>query len=60
MPKIVGVSDVTVSLPHLVGGSGIIASFPPQLSDEECERLNRSAMVIKEAIDELDASQKDA
>lgn len=56
MPEINGVPHVTVSLPHLVGGSGIIASFPPELNDHECERLKHSATTIKSAIDELDAA----
>jgi L-lactate dehydrogenase len=56
MPEIAGVADVTVSLPHLVGGSGIIATFPPALSDDEQRMLHDSASLIRAAIAELDAA----
>ncbi len=59
VPDVAGVKDVTVSLPHLVGGSGVIASFPPSLSDSEQAMLARSAGIIREAIDELDAAEAD-
>lgn len=48
-----GVSDVTLSLPHLVGGSGILASFPLTLSGEEATQLGQSALILKEAIANL-------
>lgn len=59
VPEVAGVADVTVSLPHLVGGSGVISSFPPNLNDEEQTMLHRSASIIREAIDELDAAEHD-
>jgi L-lactate dehydrogenase len=52
-PEIAGVPDVTVSLPHLVGGRGILDTFPPQLDQGEAEALRRSAGVIAEAIQGL-------
>ncbi len=55
MAEIAGVADVTVSLPHLVGGTGILATFPPVLSEEEQAQLHNSASIIRRAIDELDA-----
>jgi L-lactate dehydrogenase len=58
MPDVVGVPDVTVSLPHLVGGKGIISSFPPSnLHEDEMNLLKQSASVIKQAIDELDEAE---
>lgn len=54
VPDVAGVADVTVSLPHLVGGSGAISSFPPNLDEEEQEKLARSASIIRQVIDDLD------
>jgi L-lactate dehydrogenase len=54
-PEIAGVPDVTVSLPHLVGGRGILDTFPPQLNPDEAQALQRSAQVIAEAIQGLKA-----
>lgn len=51
---VAGVKDVTVSVPHLVGGSGILATFPLALSDEEQAFLHRSTLVVKEAITSLE------
>jgi len=50
MADIVGVPDVTVALPHLVGGQGVIATLPYPLAEEECAALKRSAGIVKEAI----------
>jgi L-lactate dehydrogenase len=44
------VADVTLSLPHLVGGEGVIATLTPALSDAEREALRASARVLREAI----------
>jgi L-lactate dehydrogenase len=51
---VVGVKDVTLSLPRLVGGAGVIETFPQQLSESELSQLHTSARVIREALDELD------
>jgi L-lactate dehydrogenase len=50
---VLGVADVTASLPRLVGGTGVLETFPLPLSEEEATRLRHSAAVIREAIDEL-------
>ncbi len=55
--EVVGVRDVTLALPHLLGGVGVIETLPLPLSlsaDEE-EKLRKSAEVIRAAIDSLDA-----
>lgn len=52
-PEIAGVPDVTVSLPHLVGGSGLLDTFLPALSPDESAALQRSARLIRDAIDGL-------
>jgi L-lactate dehydrogenase len=48
-----GIKDVTLSLPHLVGGDGIINSLNTPLTQEEAAQLRQSAKVIKEAIEQL-------
>jgi L-lactate dehydrogenase len=55
--NIAGVPDVTVSLPHLVGGQGIITTLHPLLSDEEGADLHASAQIIRNAIDQLDRGE---
>jgi L-lactate dehydrogenase len=55
MPDVAGVTDVTVSLPHLVGGEGILTTFPLPLSQEEMAALSASAQVIRNAIDAVEA-----
>ena len=50
---VVGVRNVTLSLPRLLGGQGVLETFPLPLSDEETGRLRESAGVIRKALDEL-------
>jgi L-lactate dehydrogenase len=52
---VVGVCDVTVSLPHLVGGAGVMASLPLPLNEEEQDLLHNSADVVCQAIQSLDS-----
>jgi L-lactate dehydrogenase len=52
---VAGVKDVTVALPRLVGGAGVIETFPLPLSGSEQEQLRASAGVIRQALDELDS-----
>jgi L-lactate dehydrogenase len=52
-PTVAGISDVSVSLPRLVGGDGVLATFQCGLDDREQEALQGSARVVREAIDEL-------
>jgi L-lactate dehydrogenase len=51
---VLGVRDVTVSLPRLVGGDGALETFPLPLSVAEQAQLRRSAEVIRKSIDELE------
>ena len=44
--------DVTVALPRLVGGDGVLATFPQPLNAHEEAALQRSATVVREAISE--------
>ncbi len=50
---VAGVNDVTVALPRLVGGCGVIETFPLPLSQTEQDQLRASAGVIRGALDEL-------
>jgi malate/lactate dehydrogenase len=45
---------VTISLPHLIGGQGTLASFPLPLSQEEQARLHDSAEIVCQVIEDLD------
>src|SRR5687767_214977 len=53
MEDVAGVKDVTVSLPNLVGGKGIIKTFFPNLTQPEITALHASAQVVRSVIDEL-------
>ena len=57
---VAGVRNVTVSLPRLVGGQGVLETFPLPLTDEESTRLRESARLIRQVLDELgdDPSQE--
>ena len=54
---IAGVKNVTLALPRLVGGSGVIETFPQPLSDAEQIQLRASAGVIRGALDELENNE---
>jgi L-lactate dehydrogenase len=45
--------DVTLSLPHLVGGEGALATIPMPLAAAEREGLRRSAGILREALESL-------
>jgi L-lactate dehydrogenase len=53
--EVLDVCDVTIALPHLIGGEGVLASFPLPLSEDEQAKLRASAQVVCSAIEELDA-----
>ncbi len=54
MQDVVGIRDVTVSLPNLVGGEGIVQTFFPHLNDAETTALHDSAKVVRSVIDEVE------
>ena len=56
LEEIVGVQNVTLSIPQLVGGQGILDTFPPIMDDAELAALRSSAMVIREAIASIEDS----
>jgi L-lactate dehydrogenase len=52
---IADVSNVTVSMPHVVGGEGVIGDHHPlQLDDSEQEALHASASLIRGQLDQLE------
>ena len=53
MQDVAGVKDVTVSLPNLVGGDGILKTFSPNLNEGETTALRTSAQVVRSVIDQL-------
>ena len=54
MEEVSGIKDVTVSLPNLVGGEGIIQTFFPNLNEAERSALRASAQVVRSVIDQLE------
>jgi L-lactate dehydrogenase len=61
--RIEGVPDcegVTLSLPHLVGGEGVLTTIPLALDATEREGLRRSAGILREAIGSLDLTGGDS
>ncbi len=53
-PEVASVRDVTVSLPQLVGGQGVIATLPIALSPQENAALHNSAQIVRDAIASLE------
>jgi len=55
VPEVAGVKNVTVSLPHLVGGEGILntINLPLALSKEEENALRASANIVKQSIESI-------
>jgi L-lactate dehydrogenase len=49
-----GIKNVTLSLPHLIGGNGDLGVLPIRLSIKERMLLKRSAEIIKEKVDEYE------
>jgi L-lactate dehydrogenase len=48
-----GLPGVSLSLPHLIGGEGVMATFPLPLDEKEKKALGESAQVVRKALDEL-------
>ncbi len=53
-PEIAGVKDVTVSLPRLIGGDGVLETFHLPLSPDEEAALHDSAALIRGYTDQLE------
>lgn len=48
-----GVQDVTVALPRLVSGEGVVERLPLPINAEELEKLRHSASVVRTAIESM-------
>lgn len=48
-PEVEGVTDVTLSLPRIIGAGGVISTLTPDLSAEERAALHQSALILREA-----------
>lgn len=53
---VAGVPDVTVALPRLVGGNGVIETFPLPLNEQESKLLRHSAEVIRSTLADIQRS----
>jgi L-lactate dehydrogenase len=54
--RVSGVPDcdgVTLALPHLIGGQGVLATIPLTLAETEREGLRRSAGILRDAVRSL-------
>lgn len=51
VPRVLGVNDVTISLPNLLSGDGVVSTFLQPLRADEEQALLASVKVVKEAID---------
>lgn len=54
MDEVAGVRDVTVSLPNLVAGQGVLSTCEFPLTEAETAQLRASAQVVRDAITALD------
>ncbi len=51
--EVAGVQDVTVALPRLLGGAGVLGDFPLPVNESENAALAHSAGIVRAAIDSL-------
>jgi L-lactate dehydrogenase len=51
--EVAGVPDVTVALPRMVGGAGVLETFPLPLNSNEADLLQKSAQLIRQTITDL-------
>jgi L-lactate dehydrogenase len=51
--EIAGLGDVTISLPRLLGGQGVLTTLMPSLDEHEHAALKAGAAIIRGAIDSL-------
>jgi len=54
--SVLGVPDVALSLPRVVGRQGVLDTVMPHLSDEESAALKRSAEILKDAATSVEKS----
>ncbi len=54
MPDLEGFKDVTVSIPHLIGGDGILDTFLPVLDQQETSAFHKSVELIQNIIRDME------
>ena len=52
-PEVMGVQDVALSLPRVIGAAGVLADLHPELTAEESEGLAASARLLKDSATSL-------
>jgi L-lactate dehydrogenase len=58
LDEVEGIENVTLSLPHLIGGDGDLGVLPVRLNQEEKLLLKKSARIIREKIAEYERGLK--
>tara|TARA_R110002124_G_scaffold233406_1_gene398730 strand:- start:97203 stop:98147 length:945 start_codon:yes stop_codon:yes gene_type:complete len=53
MPEILGIPDVTLSLPRIISSNGVQDTMIPELNAQDTQALKQSAEIIKEAITQI-------
>jgi L-lactate dehydrogenase len=56
--KIAGISNVTLAMPHLLTGEGVMGTFPLDLNSHEYDALNESASTLRGVLDDLELETK--
>ncbi|TWA68993.1 malate dehydrogenase (NAD) [Azospirillum brasilense] len=54
--EVLGVPDVALSLPRVIGAGGVLETVMPDLSEAEAAALKRSADILKEAVTSVEKS----
>ena len=49
-PNVVGIEDVALSIPRVIGAEGVVVDLFPDLDDKEAAALRRSAEILKERV----------
>ena len=52
-PEVVGVTEVALSIPRVIGASGVLSDLMPELDPAETSALVRSATLLKESADSV-------
>ena len=52
-PNVVGVQDVTLSVPRVIGEAGVIADLFPDLDEAEAQALEASATLLRDLSDQV-------
>ncbi len=55
LQEVAGIKNVTLALPQLLGGEGIISTLLPPLDEAELDALRTSAALIRDLIDQLES-----